>query len=302
MQSPITQNLAIDDTRILSSRRKFLTNLAGGTLLFLAGTSIASASSRAKHFSVRKTTQRSSVKAMHVSSSKSHATKFKQTISNRLAKKTNHSHRVHETLTARNSHSKHSHRHYAKRNHIQLASHHHAPRRSRMFNDDALVLETPVERPYYAQKIPSKMIALQNPHTGDRLRLTYFERGLYIEDALQEIDYVLRDYHTGAVHPIDPALLDQLYELKLRLGVSRPFNVISGYRSPETNANLRRHSDGVARHSLHMQGRAVDIRLDGMSARHIRDAALSMGRGGVGYYSASNFVHIDTGDVRTWGA
>lgn len=301
MQSPITQNLAIDDNKILSSRRKFLTNLAGGTLLFLAGTSIASASSRAKHFSVRKTTQRNSLKVMHVSSSKSHASKFKQTILNRLAKKTNHSHRVHETLTARNSHSKHSHRHYAKRSHIQLASH-HAPKRSRMFSDDALVLETPVERSYYAQKIPSKMIALQNPHTGDKLRLTYFERGLYIEDALQEIDYVLRDYHTGAVHPIDPALLDQLYELKLRLGVSRPFNVISGYRSPETNANLRRHSDGVARHSLHMQGRAVDIRLDGMSARHIRDAALSMGRGGVGYYSASNFVHIDTGDIRTWGA
>lgn len=296
MKSPIEQNLVIDDKKLLSSRRKFLTNLAGGTLLFLAGTNVSSA--RAKHFSARKMAQRSGTKAMHVASSKSHAS-FKKTVSNRLARKTEHSHRIHETLTARNSHGKHG--HYAKRGHIQLASH-HAPRRSRMFNDDALVLDTPEERHYFAQKIPSKMIALQNPHTGDKLRLTYFERGLYIEDALQEIDYVLRDYHTGAIHPIDPALLDQLYELKLRLGVSRPFNIISGYRSPETNANLRRHSDGVARNSLHMQGRAVDIRLDGMSARHIRDAALSMGRGGVGYYPASNFVHIDTGDVRTWGA
>lgn len=303
MQSPIQQNLVIDDKKFLSSRRKFLTNLAGGTLLFLAGTSLANAGSRAKHLSVRKTAQRSSVKNMHVASSKSHAS-FKKTVSNRLAKKTEHSRRIHETLTAHNSHSRHGHygrTHFAKRGHIQLASH-HSPKRSRMFNDDALVLDTPAERHYFAQKIPSKMIALQNPHTGDKLRLTYFERGLYIEDALQEIDYVLRDYHTGAIHPIDPALLDQLYELKLRLGVSRPFNIISGYRSPETNANLRRHSDGVARNSLHMQGRAVDIRLDGMSARHIRDAALSMGRGGVGYYSASNFVHIDTGDVRTWGA
>lgn len=301
MQSPSEQNLVIDDKKLLSSRRKFLTNLAGSTLLFLAGTSIASAGSRAKHFSVRKTAQRSSAKVTHVASSKSHTSNFKKSVSNRLAKKTQHSHRIHETLTARNSHGKHAHRHYAKRGHIQLASH-HAPKRSRMFNDEALVLDTSAERHYFAQKIPSKMIALQNPHTGDKLRLTYFERGLYIEDALQEIDYVLRDYHTGAVHPIDPALLDQLYELKLRLGVSRPFNIISGYRSPETNASLRRHSDGVARNSLHMQGRAVDIRLDGMSARHIRDAALSMGRGGVGYYSASNFVHIDTGDVRTWGA
>lgn len=297
MKSPIEQNLVIDDKKLLSSRRKFLTNLAGGTLLFLAGTSIASA--RAKHFSVRKTTQRGHAKNLHVATSKSHVS-FKK----RLAKKTEHSRHIHETLTAHNSHSKHGHyerKHFAKHGRVKLASH-HVPKRSRMFNDDALVLDTPAERHYFAQKIPSKMIALQNPHTGDKLRLTYFERGLYIEDALQEIDYVLRDYHTGAVHPIDPALLDQLYELKLRLGVSRPFNIISGYRSPETNANLRRHSDGVARNSLHMQGRAVDIRLDGMSARHIRDAALSMGRGGVGYYSASNFVHIDTGDVRTWGA
>lgn len=297
MQSSITESLAIETHQVLSSRRKFLTNLACGSLLFLAGTGVASA--RAKHFSVRKTAQRRSAKISHVVASKNSHSKIKQTISARLAKKSDHR-RIHETLTAHNSHGKSHHGHHAKHGRIQLAS--RSPRRSQMFQDDALVLDTREERQYFAHKIPSKMIALQNPHTGDRLRLTYFERGLYIEDALQEIDYVLRDYHTGDIHPIDPALLDQLYELKLRLGVSRPFNIISGYRSPETNANLRRHSDGVARNSLHMQGRAVDIRLDGMSARTIRDAALSMERGGVGYYSASNFVHIDTGDVRTWGA
>lgn len=294
MQSPITENLAIDDNKILSSRRKFLTHLAGGSLLFLAGTSVASA--RAKHFSVRKAVEKHSTKAVKISANK-HSTKVKNTLSHRLAKKSDH--RIRETLAAHNSHSRH-HGHHSKHGRIQLAS--HSPKRSQLYRDDALVLDTYEERQYFSQKIPSKMLSLQNPHTGDKLRLTYFERGLYIEDALEEIDYVLRDYHTGAVHPIDPTLLDQLYELKLRLGVSRPFNVISAYRSPETNANLRRHSDGVARNSLHMQGRAVDIRLDGMSARHIRDAALSMGRGGVGYYSASNFVHIDTGDVRTWGA
>jgi uncharacterized protein YcbK (DUF882 family) len=297
MQSPNIKNRVIDDNKILSSRRKFLTNLACGSLLFLAGTSVASA--RAKHFSARKIAQRHSGnvshKATHIAS-KSHQ-KFKSAISNRLAKKSEH-HRVHEQLAAHHSHG----RHHSKHGRIQLASHQPKSIRSRMYNDDALVLDTYEDRQYFARKIPSKMISLQNQHTGDRLRLTYFERGLYIEDALQEIDYVLRDYHTGDVHPIDPALLDQLYDLKLRLGVSRPFNVISGYRSPETNANLRRHSDGVAKNSLHMQGRAVDIRLEGYDVRTIRDAALSMQRGGVGYYSASNFVHLDTGDIRTWGA
>jgi uncharacterized protein YcbK (DUF882 family) len=293
MQNLTLENLDVEDNKIMSSRRKFLTNLAGGSLLFLAGTSVASA--RVKHFSTRKTARKHSSKITHVAT-KSHQ-KFKSAISNRLAKK--HSH-THKHLAAHHLHDKH-HPH-SKHSHIQLASHKQSPTRSRMYRDDAIVLDTREERQYFARKIPSKMISLQNSHTGDKLRLTYFERGLYIEDALQEIDYILRDYHTGDIHPIDPALLDQLHELKLRLGVSRPFNIISGYRSPETNANLRRHSDGVAKHSLHMQGRAVDIRLDGYGASTIRDAALSMQRGGVGYYSASNFVHLDTGDVRTWGA
>lgn len=289
MQNLTLENLAADDNKILSSRRKFLTNLACGSLLFLAGTGIVSA--RAKQFATRKAVQKSSGKTLHVAT-KLHQ-KLKNAISNRLAKKNGH---VHEKLATH-----HTHGHHSKHGRIQLASY-NKPARSRLYRDDALVLDTYEDRQYFARKIPSKMISLQNPHTGDRLRLTYFERGLYIEDALQEIDYVLRDYHTGDIHPIDPALLDQLYDLKLRLGVSRPFNIISGYRSPETNANLRRHSDGVAKHSLHMQGRAVDIRLDGYDVRTIRDAALSMERGGVGYYSASNFVHLDTGDVRTWGA
>src|SRR5664279_1804398 len=140
-----------------------------------------------------------------------------------------------------------------------------------------------------ARNSPShKVLALHNTHTGDRLKLTYFEQGSYVEDALLEINHLFRDYHDGSVHPIDPALLDQLYYLKHTLEIRKPFHMISGYRSPATNAELRRHSDGVAKNSLHMQGRAIDIRLEGIDSRRIRDASLAMHRGGVGYYSRSN--------------
>ncbi|MGZ8189684.1 MAG: YcbK family protein [Methylococcaceae bacterium] len=155
-------------------------------------------------------------------------------------------------------------------------------------------------RHVYGSRPVNKMLALENPHTGDTLKLTYFERGRYIKDALHEINYLLRDFHTDDVHPIDPSLVDQLYDLKQSLGVNKPIHVISGYRSPYTNAHLRKQSHRVAKHSLHMQGRAIDIRIEGLSTRTIRDAALAMGRGGVGYYPHANFVHLDTGEVRTW--
>lgn len=145
-----------------------------------------------------------------------------------------------------------------------------------------------------------KTLAFQILNTGDKLKLTYYEKGRYISSALREIDYLLRDFRTGDVHRIDPALLDQLHELKVLMGVNRPFDIISGYRSPFTNANLRSHSSGVASNSLHMQGRAIDIRLEGYDTRHLRNAALSMHRGGVGYYPKSDFIHLDTGNVRTW--
>jgi uncharacterized protein YcbK (DUF882 family) len=144
------------------------------------------------------------------------------------------------------------------------------------------------------------MLSFEHAHTGDKLNLTYFERGNYIEGALQEINYLLRDYHTDDIHPIDPALLDQLYDLKQTLGIYKPFHIVSGYRSPFTNAQLRKHSHGVAEHSFHMQGRAIDIRLEGIPAKTIKNAALAMARGGVGYYPHNNFVHLDTGDFRTW--
>jgi uncharacterized protein YcbK (DUF882 family) len=148
--------------------------------------------------------------------------------------------------------------------------------------------------------VTHKTLDLRNTTTGDNLNVTYFERGRYLPDALHEINYLYRDHLTDEVHPVDVALLDQLHDLQDTLGVKKSISVICGYRSPFTNAHLRRNSRGVAKNSLHMEGRAIDIRIAGIESRTVRDAALSMARGGVGYYPGSNFVHLDTGDFRTW--
>lgn len=157
----------------------------------------------------------------------------------------------------------------------------------------------PARTPYF-NAAEHKTLAFEHTHTGDKLKLTYFEQGRYIEEALREINYLLRDFRTDDVHPIDTALLDQLFVLKQALGVNKPFHIISGYRSPFTNSMLRRFSHGVAEHSFHMQGRAIDIRLEGISSKIIRNAALTLAQGGVGYYPRDNFVHLDTGRFRTW--
>lgn len=143
-------------------------------------------------------------------------------------------------------------------------------------------------------------LAIQNPHTGDKLSLTYFEQGRYLYDALDEINFLLRDYRTGDVHPIAPELLDQLHDLKQLLGLNQAFDVICGYRSPLTNARLHAENVGVANNSFHIYGRAVDIRIEGFDLRRAHNAALAMHRGGVGYYPGSNFIHLDTGTFRSW--
>ncbi len=231
----------MNESDIISSRRKFLKNMAYGSLLMVGG--IGAANAKVKHIASH------AVLAPHSPS---------------------HKGRVHDTL------------------HQHLTSHkssHNKP-------DIRHILE---------RNSPShKVLAFHNTHTGDQLNLTYFEQGRYITDALQEINHLFRDYHDGTVHPIDPALLDQLYDLKHTLEVRKPFHIVSGYRSPATNADLRKHSDGVAKNSLHMEGRAIDIRIEGLDTRRIRNAALAMQRGGVGYYEKSDFVHLDTGSVRTW--
>lgn len=147
---------------------------------------------------------------------------------------------------------------------------------------------------------PVRSLSLLNLHTGERLKATYFEQGAYLPDALEALNHVLRDFRTGESHPMAPGLLDLVNTLQARLDTSETVQVISGYRSPKTNAALHAHSEGVATHSLHMVGEAMDIRIPGVQLAHLRDAALGLQQGGVGYYPASDFVHVDVGRVRRW--
>ena len=148
--------------------------------------------------------------------------------------------------------------------------------------------------------LSARHVALHNLHTGESLQATYWEGGQYVTQALAEVNRVLRDFRTGDEHMMAPDLIDLLNGLHGRLGSKGPFQVISGYRSPKTNAMLHEHSDGVANKSLHMQGMAIDIRVEGVALDHLHKAALDIGRGGVGYYPTSNFVHVDVGRVRKW--
>lgn len=145
-----------------------------------------------------------------------------------------------------------------------------------------------------------RILRFHNLHTGEDLKATFWADGDYIAEELAEINKVLRDHRSGEIAAIDPKLLEQLYALQHNVGSSGKFEIISGYRSPNTNAKLRASTDGVAKKSLHMQGRAVDIRLPGVELKHLRQAALNMKAGGVGYYPESNFIHVDTGRPRFW--
>jgi uncharacterized protein YcbK (DUF882 family) len=145
-----------------------------------------------------------------------------------------------------------------------------------------------------------RSLAFQNLHTGESLDLVYWAEGRYLADATQRIEYLLRDFRNNKVHPIDPRLLDLLTALRGRLNTDAAFQVISGYRSPETNAMLRRTTEGVAGNSLHLQGQAIDIRIPGRSLGAIHRTALALQMGGVGYYPRSDFVHVDVGRVRQW--
>jgi uncharacterized protein YcbK (DUF882 family) len=148
----------------------------------------------------------------------------------------------------------------------------------------------------------SRVLHFEHLHTGERLHVEYFAQGRYIENAIAEINHLLRDFRTGDVGEMDPALLDLLHALRDSTGSRRAFQVISGFRSPTTNAALRqRHrNSGVAEGSLHLHGKAIDVRLDDVALASLRDAARSLRLGGVGFYPASGFVHVDTGRVRYW--
>ncbi len=145
-----------------------------------------------------------------------------------------------------------------------------------------------------------RWLKLHNIHTEEKLEAVYFENGDYVPDAVQALDKVLRDYRTGDVHPMNPRLFDTLADLAGKTETKAHFQVISGYRSPKTNAMLHERSGEVAKRSLHMDGKAIDIYLEDVALDRVRAAALDLGRGGVGYYPTSNFVHVDVGPVRRW--
>lgn len=146
----------------------------------------------------------------------------------------------------------------------------------------------------------SRALSFHNLHTDESVDLVYWADGEYLADAKQRIEYLLRDFRNNKIHPIDPRLLDLLSTLRARLDTDAPYQVISGYRSPQTNAMLRRVSEGVASNSLHMQGQAIDLRVPGHSLEQVHRTALALQAGGVGYYPHSDFVHVDVGRVRRW--
>jgi len=146
-----------------------------------------------------------------------------------------------------------------------------------------------------------RRIELFNTHTNETVSVVYKRGDAYLPDALAKLDHVLVDHRSGEIHPMDPRLFDQLVDLAAAAGVEPRYEIISGYRSPRSNSKMAaRPGSGVSKNSLHMQGRAMDVRLKGVSIETLRDLALQAKRGGVGYYPRSRFVHIDTGSFRTW--
>jgi uncharacterized protein YcbK (DUF882 family) len=145
-----------------------------------------------------------------------------------------------------------------------------------------------------------RTLSFYNIHTGESLRTTYCEEGIYIPEALEEINHILRDHRTGDVTPMNRELIDLLHAIRTETGNTKPFRIISGYRSPKTNAMLNKNTSGVAKKSLHMQGKAIDINLPGMALADLRKMAMHLKRGGVGFYPKSGFVHVDVGRVRYW--
>ena len=164
----------------------------------------------------------------------------------------------------------------------------------------ALTTIVALPRALAADASAARTLHLSHTHTGERLTIDYFGDGGYEAEALATVNHFLRDFRTNEVHEIDAGLLDLLHGLAGLTETRRPFEVISGFRSPATNAMLRQRGEGVAAGSLHMKGQAIDIRLTDVQLPKLRAAALGMKRGGVGFYPAPDFVHVDVGRVRAW--
>lgn len=147
-----------------------------------------------------------------------------------------------------------------------------------------------------------RRLRLFNTHTSETLDVTYFEQGVYHDDALAEIDFILRDHRANQAAPMSRGLINLVHDVARAVDSKEPVHIISGYRSPKTNELLRKTGGGgVARRSLHMDGIAMDIRIPGRDLAKVRDAAWKLQRGGVGFYPGQQFVHVDTGRVRHWG-
>lgn len=150
-------------------------------------------------------------------------------------------------------------------------------------------------------RAPGRRLSFYNLHTAEKVSVEYWARGKYVRDGLKQVNRLMRDHRNGAIHPIDPRLLDVLFQLQRMTGGKGPIHIVSAYRSPASNAALRgADPEGVARRSYHMEGKAVDLRLPGVQLSKLHRAALSLKAGGVGYYPESNFVHVDVGPVRRW--
>ncbi len=161
--------------------------------------------------------------------------------------------------------------------------------------------QAPVVQLPQLDPVASRRIHLVNAHTWDDLNVVYYTHGIYIDENIRKLNHLMRDRRANASIKMDTSLYDQLLRLQLALGTEDPVHVLSGYRTPETNAKLRRRSPGVAKFSLHMEGRAADIYIPGIPVDKLHEAAMDMQAGGVGLYSNSNFVHMDTGALRHWG-
>jgi uncharacterized protein YcbK (DUF882 family) len=146
----------------------------------------------------------------------------------------------------------------------------------------------------------AKTLTFHHTHTGEKLDSVFYRDGFYDEEELARINHLLRDWRSGDVTEMDTDLLDLLFDVRMHFGVKAPFHIISGYRSPKTNAMLASRSAGVDKNSYHMKGQAIDIRIPGVRTAAIRDQAKKFERGGVGFYAPSDFVHVDTGPVRYW--
>lgn len=175
-------------------------------------------------------------------------------------------------------------------------------RRHLLLGGACMVAASLLPRPALASLVaPVRKLRLYNPNTGERVSASYWENGRYIQDTLSDFNWLFRDYRAGDLQKkIDPKLFDQLFELQRKLGMQKEIHVVCGYRSAETNAELRKKSRAVAKNSLHMHGQAVDLRIPGVHLDRIHKAALAMQAGGVGYYPRANFVHIDVGPIRHW--